>query len=155
MLRKLEILFLSFFFQIQFSSTFTHLEYETEIIFRLSFINFNCFKYKTINGPAQPSAATTATHNANDGATSFATFSQQLNQRHHTTPTAITPVKVLKNVFFLWRLAHNSNLYRIAIRKYRKLSSTKYDVRRSVRPFVKWLDKEKENLHPQFAIIII
>lgn len=72
-------------------------------------INFNCFKYKTINGPAQPSA-TTATHTASDGATSFATFSQQLNQRHHSTPTAITPVKVGTNFLVAPSIHPNFNV---------------------------------------------
>lgn len=64
------------------------------------FVNvFHYFQYKAIAAPAvaQPQqqqlvhATTPTTAHSTEGATSYATFSQQLS---HATPTAVTPVKV-------------------------------------------------------------
>ncbi|XP_037038359.1 uncharacterized protein LOC119075892 [Bradysia coprophila] len=82
--------------------TYQHLAAPINIPTAAKFVAFPTYsptpsQYKSINAPhasVQPSA-TAATHSAHDGATSFASFSQQLNQRHHTAPTAIAPVKVL------------------------------------------------------------
>lgn len=78
--------------------TYQHVAAPVNIPTTAKFVAFQSYspsQYKPVNAPAQPSA-TVATHGAHDGATSFASFSQQLNQRHHhATPTAITPVKVL------------------------------------------------------------
>ncbi|KAJ6634607.1 hypothetical protein Bhyg_13182, partial [Pseudolycoriella hygida] len=60
----------------------------------VAFPSYSPAQYQAVNGPSQPST-TASTYTPTDGATSFATFSQQLNQRHHATPTALTPVKVL------------------------------------------------------------